>query len=227
MRFSPLDVPAVRSYLDKRLLCSVDTSEKRVALTFDDGPHPRHTPRLLDLLAEKNARATFFLVGKRVRQFPEVTRMIVEGGHEIGNHTYRHLPLSLLPSPMVRNEIREAGDLIMHASGFRPRYLRPPMGWFNGNVLRIAAELGYRPVIGDVHPRDSRTPGTEIILQYILERVKPGSIVILHDGGWRLDADRSQSIEATRRFLAEMTDRGYAFETLTGLVAASTPAGPG
>jgi len=102
MRTSLLDMPAVRAYLNQRILCEVETDEKRVALTFDDGPHPRHTPELLDMLARKSIRATFFVVGRRVKQFPRVLERVAAEGHEIGNHTSHHVPLSLLPASLIR-----------------------------------------------------------------------------------------------------------------------------
>jgi peptidoglycan-N-acetylglucosamine deacetylase len=197
MRRSLLDVPSVRRRLEQHLLCSVATEEKRVALTFDDGPHPRHTPRLLDLLESREVSATFFLVGRRVRAFPELARSIVTRGHETGNHGYAHVPLPLVPGPLLAREVDRAGRLIEQVTGARPRFFRPPMGWFTVRSLRAVRRMGYEPVIGTVHPRDSSQPGTEAIVDHVMNRVEPGAILILHDGGWA---------------------RGYRFETLSNLV---------
>ncbi len=221
---SLLDVTSVRDYLGRRLLCSVATREKRLALTFDDGPHPRHTPRLLDLLAAKDIRATFFVVGRRVRRFRDVLARVADAGHEIGNHGDHHVPLSILPPPLIRRELEVCGELVERVTGRRPRFMRPPMGWINDVVLCTARELGYEPVIGSIHPQDSRQPGLEVILRRVRRRIEPGAILILHDGGWRIGADRGQTIEATDILTDELLAAGYRFETLSEL-AGTTRAG--
>jgi peptidoglycan/xylan/chitin deacetylase (PgdA/CDA1 family) len=218
MRRSLLDVASVRNRLERHLLCSVATEEKRLALTFDDGPHPRHTPRLLDVLAAKGIQATFFLVGRRVATFPGLAREIAARGHEIGNHGYAHVPLPFLPGALLEREVERAGRAIEDATGVRPRFFRPPMGWFTVRALGRVRRLGYEPVIGTVHPRDSSRPGTRRIVEHVAARAGPGAILILHDGGWNLGADRSQSIEAADRIIDILRERGYRFQTLSGLV---------
>jgi len=215
-----MDVASVREYLGKRLLCSVTTHEKRLALTFDDGPHPRHTQRLLDLLATKGIRATFFVVGRRVRRFRDVLARTADAGHEIGNHSDHHVPLSLLPPPLIRRELEACGELVERVTGCRPRFMRPPMGWINDVVLDTARELGYEPAIGSIHPRDSRQPGLDVILRRVRRRIEPGAIIILHDGGWRIGADRGQTIAATDILTDELLAAGYRFETLSELAGA-------
>jgi peptidoglycan/xylan/chitin deacetylase (PgdA/CDA1 family) len=214
---SLLDVASVRDYLGRRLLCSVVTDEKRLALTFDDGPHPRHTPRLLELLAAKDVRATFFVVGRRVRRYRDVLARIAGAGHEIGNHGDHHVPLSLLPAPLIRRELAVCGTLVERVAGRRPRFMRPPMGWINDLVLRTAREMGYEPVIGSIHPQDSRQPGLETILRRVRRRVEPGAILILHDGGWRVAADRGQTVEAVDILTDELLAEDWRFETLSEL----------
>lgn len=215
---SLLDIPAVRERLNRKLLCEVSIPEKRLALTFDDGPHPRHTPRLLEMMAAKGIVATFFVVGRRVRRFREVLQRTAAAGHEIGNHGDHHLPLSLLPEILVRREIAVTEALVETEIGQRPRFLRPPMGWFNDRVLAVTEDMGYRPVIGSIHPQDSRQPGTRTILRRIRRRIAPGAIIILHDGGWRIGCDRSQTLDAVDAITDELLADGYRFETLSRLV---------
>jgi len=222
---SLLDVASVREYLGKRLLCSVDTREKRLALTFDDGPHPRHTPRLLDLLAAKGLRATFFVVGHRVRSFREVLARAAAAGHEIGNHGDHHVPLSLLPPPLIRRELDVCGRLVEEVTGRRPRFARPPMGWINDVVLNTMRGMGYEPVIGSIHPQDSRQPGLDVILRRVRRRIEPGAVIILHDGGWRVGADRGQTIAAVDILTDELLAEGYRFETLSELADATRVVG--
>ncbi len=157
-------------------------------------------------------------MGKRVRRFGEIVARAAGEGHEIGNHTGSHVPLSLLPAPLIRRELRVAGDLIERHTSATPRFMRPPMGWFNERVLSIARGMGYRPVIGSIHPRDSRKPGTKAIVDHVLGRAAPGAIIILHDGGWSLRSDRRQSIEATDRITDALVARGFRFVTLGRLV---------
>jgi peptidoglycan-N-acetylglucosamine deacetylase len=216
---SLLDNVAVRAHLDRHLLCAVATDEKRLALTFDDGPHPRHTQELLDRLDAAGVKATFFLVGRRVSAFPDLARAIADRGHEIGNHGYLHVPITVLPPPLLRREVAKGGEAIEKATGKRPRFFRPPMGWITASALRIVRELGYEPVIGSIHPRDSTRPGIDAIVDHVLARIAPGAIIILHDGGWSVRSDRSQSIQAVGRLLEEIPRRGYRFETLGRLAA--------
>ncbi len=207
----------VFSYLNGRLLCQVETAEKRLALTFDDGPHPKHTPQLLDMLERKGIQATFFVVGRRVRHFPDIVQRIAESGHEIGNHTYHHLPLPFLPSFLIRHQLSETENAVTRATGKRMRFMRPPVGWFTPRVLRVARAMGYEPVIGTVHPNDSRRPGESAIVERVRQRIQPGAIIILHDGGWRISADRSGTVAAADRLTDELLEGGYRFETLSQL----------
>lgn len=216
MRNSLLDLEAVRRYLSGRVLVEMETGEPEVALTFDDGPHPRHTPWLLDLLAGRGVPATFFLVGRRVRAFSPLVRRMVEDGHEVANHGDHHIPITVLPPPLLRRELRAAARAITEAAGVAPRFFRPPMGWINDPALRTVRGLGFRPVIGSIHPRDFTRPGVDRIVEHVRARVRPGSIVILHDGGARLTVDRSQTVAAVGRLIDELAGRGYRFRTLSG-----------
>ena len=221
MKHEILDYAKVRAYLGRNFLCRVATGEKRVAITFDDGPNPVHTVKILEMCERKGIRATFFLVGRRVRRYPEIAARIVEAGHDIGNHTDRHVPLSILPPPMIRRELAVTHDLVVRATGKAPAFFRPPMGWFNGVVVREAVRMGYLPVIGSIHPHDSRRPGADEIAGHVLSRIEPGAIIILHDGGWRIGADRSQTVRAADRIASELLDQGYRFETLSELAGAA------
>ena len=209
--------PFVQNYLKDKVLCSVATTEKRVALTFDDGPNPRHTPQPLDLLARKGIPATFFLVGRRVRRYPELAARIAGDGHEVGNHGLSHIPILFLPPAAIVREIRKTEELIVTATGRKPLYFRPPMGWCSRKGIQTVQALGYRPVIGSIHPRDSSRPGTDAIVEHTLSRVGPGSIIILHDGGWLNRVDRTQSVEAADRLTDVLGEMGYRFQTLSDL----------
>ncbi len=203
---------------------SVETAEKRIALTFDDGPDPGNTPKLLDLLASKEIVATFFLVGKKVRRHGDLAVGIHRAGHHIGNHGYHHFPFTVLPNRLVVSELRRTSDAIAGATGVAPRFVRPPMGWFSTRVLELFRLARLRPVLGNVYPRDSARPGADVIARRILRNVTPGSIVILHDGGWRPRIDRSQTLEAVDRVTDVLGADGYRFDTLPGLIEAARSA---
>jgi len=222
MKHEILDYAKIREFLGKkRFLCRVATEEKRIAITFDDGPHPVHTAQILEMCARKGIRATFFVVGRRVRRFPEIAARIAAEGHDIGNHTDRHLPLSVFPPAMVRRELAVTHELVLRAAGVAPAFFRPPMGWFNEIVVNEAVRMGYRPVIGSIHPHDSRQPGADEIAEHVLSRIEPGAIIILHDGGWRIGADRSQTVRAADRITTELLEKGFRFETLGELAGAA------
>jgi peptidoglycan/xylan/chitin deacetylase (PgdA/CDA1 family) len=223
---SLLDLAPVRTFLSRRLLISVPGVEPRVALTFDDGPHPVHTPRLLDLLRARGVRGTFFLVGERARAHPGIARRLVDEGHEVGNHGLAHRPLPLLTPAALAREVEGGGLAIEGASGKRPRFFRPPLGWWTDGALRRVREMGYEPALGDVYPRDVARPSAGTIVEHVTSRVGPGSIVILHDGGRTRGVDRTRSLEAAARVVDVLSGRGYRFETLSELAARPGRAAP-
>jgi len=207
--------------LTQRVFCSVRTKEKKIALTFDDGPNPEYTPLLLTKLAEYRVSATFFLIGRNLKRHPEIGRRIVQDGHEVGNHTYNHRSLPFLSKANIRNELASTHKLIADLLNVQPVFLRPPNGLFTERVLDTVEQLGYRAVVGDVFPVDVAWPGPEIITWRVLRRVQPGSIIILHDGYvGRFDRDKSQTVRALDGLIPRLCEQGYEFVTLSHLVSA-------
>jgi len=181
-----------------------------VALTFDDGPDPQWTPPLLEVLRRHQACATFFVVGERVRQYPEIAQRIVLAGHALGNHTMRH-PRSFagLPPNRIREEIQHAQDAVIRATGQAPRLFRAPAGNWSRTVLRLADEAGLQPVDWSIDVKDWHAPPARHIFDAML-RSRPGDIVLCHDGG----GDRSATITAVQAALPALRGRGLAFTTL-------------
>jgi peptidoglycan-N-acetylglucosamine deacetylase len=227
-----------RAQLFGRTICSTNSARK-LALTFDDGPNPSITPKLLDLLDRYNAKATFFLIGRYVRECPELVQETVARGHEVGNHTELHPNLLWLNLTKVRVELRLCHDAIRGAIGTPPKWFRPPFGVRNPWVIPAARELGSRTVMWTLLPGDWKERPAEWLiarLQPIAGRAKrslgnggnsagpgTGDVLCLHDGGHReLNSDRSRTLAALEYWLPRWRDLGLEFVTIGEAV--STPA---
>ncbi|MFD0903582.1 polysaccharide deacetylase family protein [Actinomadura sediminis] len=183
---------------------------KTIALTIDDGPHPEWTPQMLDLLAEHDVRATFFIIGEQVKEHRALTRRIADAGHQICNHTMHHpLRLADMPTGGVRDEVVEAHDRIADATGVLPGFFRAPGGNWSERVMDVIAEYGMLPIDWSIDPRDWARPGTGRVRDRLLE-AGDGDILLCHDGG----GDRSQTIKGLRKAIPELKRRGLTFATL-------------
>lgn len=184
---------------------------KEIALTFDDGPHPQFTPKLLDLLKQLNIRATFFVVGIKVDEAPYLLMRMVQEGHEVANHTYHHLNLKKIPIGLVDTEIRMDSDAIRRACGIQPTFFRPPGGQRNEDVIQTARKLNLTTVLWTDDPGDYASPGAAVLEAKLLKHPRDGAIFLLHDG-----------IEQTYAMLPDMVAHlrreGYKFVTLTEMV---------
>ncbi len=186
------------------------TDDRVVALTFDDGPHPEQTPRILDLLAEHHAVATFCMIGPQARRHPDVVRRVIDAGMRLCNHTVHHDErLFRRPAHTVEREILEASDDLHAAAGedVPIGYFRAPGGNWSGSMERTAARHGMRPLAWSVDPRDWSRPGVGAIVTAVERGVRPGSVVLLHDGGGR----RDQTVRALAVLLPWLADHGYRF----------------
>jgi Predicted xylanase/chitin deacetylase len=173
---------AQRHYPD--ILFHGDPTRPEIALTFDDGPHPHDTPRLLDVLAGYNIRATFFLVGKGVRQHPDIVSQIHEHGHQLALHGYRHMPFPLENPSTLRSHLNEARTRISEICGIAAesiRDVRPPYGAFTRRTVSLLNEWGYRLVMWNCIPPHWMQPLRWSIRQ-MMDAVGPGGVVVLHDG---------------------------------------------
>jgi len=194
----------------------------RVAyLTFDDGPNPAATEPILETLAAEGVPAAFFMVGEHVRRFPHVARRVAAAGHEIGNHTLRHRKLHFAGPARIRDELEHTHALIVETTGRTPRAFRAPHGYRNPFVTRTARRLGLT-VFGwtfGVWDSDPRVAAEEI-RRRVRARLRPGAIVLLHDGdGYDPHGDRSRTAAALRGIIADARAAGYSFGSLAELVA--------
>ncbi len=182
------------------------TAAREVWLTIDDGPDPRDTPEILDLLAAHNARATFFVVGKKAEQNRALCRRIVNEGHTLGNHTHSH-PSSFwwaLPRPQVRREIALASDVLLTATGQTPQFFRSPVGMNNFSVHPAASCLGLRVIGWSAEGRDGCPASPTQIVARILSAVRPGAIILLHESG-----DSKHRALTAARLLTALSQEGY------------------
>ena len=207
-------------FFGRTLIAGADPRE--IALTFDDGPNDAATPQLLDVLARRGVRATFFLIGGYARQRPDLVRDIASAGHLIGNHTMTHPNLSLAPTTQVRQELTECSALLEQIAGTRIRFFRPPFGAHRPVVLRIARELGMVPVMWNVMAYDwEEGRGLEKISQSLDVGIAKnqeggrGSNVLLHDGGHKeMGAPRLDTVRAAERLLEAHAEAASRFVTV-------------
>ncbi|MEO7084046.1 MAG: polysaccharide deacetylase family protein [Gemmatimonadaceae bacterium] len=185
---------------------------KGVALTFDDGPNPNATPYILDALAERGVKATFFILGRHAERWPTLVERVAREGHAIGNHGYYHRKLHLKSPAYVRKDLTLGTEAIQRAAGVTPSVFRAPHGFRSPWVTSIARSLGQRTVGWSFGVWDSDRPGVDVITKRILDGAKPGSILLLHDGdGYDPDGDRVQTAHAVPLIVDRMLADSYRF----------------
>jgi peptidoglycan/xylan/chitin deacetylase (PgdA/CDA1 family) len=220
---SLLHTRAFASWARGHLLCRAEGVADRFAVTFDDGPSPVATPRILDLLARRGARATFFTLAPNVRRSPALIERMIREGHEVAAHGDLHWPLPLLLPGGIRREILESVAAVRAAGGPAPRFYRPPFGFMMPGQAAFVRGLGLEPVLGDVYPEDPQRPGVERIVRRVVTRLLAGSIVILHDGSPIGEPDRGQTIAAIEPILDHAAAAGLRPVTLSDLLVGAVP----
>ena len=198
-----------------RTFTSLPRGTRQIALTYDDGPNDPHTLRLLEVLAKHNVHATFFMIGRYVRQRPEIVREVVKAGHVIGNHTFTHPLLTLQSAAQIRQELSNCRSALQDAIGDHSNLFRPPFGGRRPATLRIARELGLEPVMWNVTGYDWNAPPSAMIEQKVAKQIRGGDVILLHDGGHKqMGADRSQTVLATDSLIAKYQAERYRFVTI-------------
>ena len=213
---------SVKSQKFGKIIWHGPRTEKTVALTFDDGPNPPYTNRILDILKKYNVKATFFLIGFHVDQYPELVKREVEEGHAIGNHTYSHSTLVFDKHKKIVEEISRCENSIKKASGIRPYIIRLPRDWREPEIFQVTEERGYSVISMSIRTFDWAQPGAKKIVKRILKRLKPGDIIEMHDG----DGDhliyqhsREQTVKALPIIIKEIKKRGYSFVTIPEMLS--------
>jgi peptidoglycan/xylan/chitin deacetylase (PgdA/CDA1 family) len=191
--------------------------DRLAALTFDDGPDPEHTPRVLDILRREGVTATFFLIGQRAAAAPDVARRIVAEGHELGNHTWSHRSLWLCGPRETEREIVHGHDAIDQAAGCAPRFFRAPWGMTNLAMLPVLRRLATPCVFWTVQTEGQRAAGAERQLRVATERVKPGAIFDLHDADGVPGAGE-RTVEVLPALISALRGDGYVLAGLSELL---------
>jgi peptidoglycan/xylan/chitin deacetylase (PgdA/CDA1 family) len=210
----------------KNNIYHVDTPLKMVALTFDDGPSPEWTPKILAVLKENNVKATFFMLGKHVKAYPQVARMVVEEGSEVGNHTFSHMIIFNSSPERLKKEIEDTEKAIKDATGVAPVLVRPPKGWVTDKDKKLINQLGYETILWNINSKDWVTFDDKYIVKFILNRIRPGDILLFHDSGGVFGTEggnREETVKAVRLLVEKLKARGYIVTTVGELLASRRP----
>ena len=208
-----------RAYYEKTgyIVWEVQTDQKKIALTFDDGPDQNSTTEILDLLEQYGAKATFFVVGNKVKSNPELLRREYNEGHEIGNHTYKHLFLKRKVSlDTIQEEIERTATEIMNITGQYPTLFRPPGGMYTEESVKLIQQLGYKTILWSWHQdtNDWQHPGTQKIVNKVLTNARNGDIVLMHD----FNPGTKQTINALKIILPSLIENGFELVTVSELL---------
>ncbi|WP_099189222.1 polysaccharide deacetylase family protein [Tepidibacter mesophilus] len=190
--------------------------KKVIAITFDDGPHPRYTPKILDLLKKYDIKGTFFVLGKHVEFYPETLKIIKDEGHEIGNHTYSHVDVKKIPSRKIEEEFNKTQQKIYDVIKEKPKIFRPPFGSYNTYLKDLAKRHNVKIILWSSSQdcKDWSNPGVKKIADTVINNVGNGDIILLHD----YVNTTSQTYEALKIILPELKRRGYRFVTVSQLI---------
>ncbi|MDF2569589.1 MAG: pgdA 1 [Sporomusa sp.] len=197
---------------NNQVIRKVPTTHKVVAITIDDGPHYKTTPEILMVLKEKKAKVTFFVLGANAEAHPEIVAQAVMDGHEIASHAYSHKRLNRITAAEVVNEF-ERLETVLEPIAPKPTMFRPPDGAYNDEIVRLAGERGYTTVLWSVDTGDWRLLPVEKVVKTTINNVKPGSIILMHDGQYPLPTPQAIAL-----IIDNLSSQGYQFVTVSELL---------
>jgi len=202
-----------------RTFAGLKRGSKQIALTYDDGPNDPHTLKLLEVLARHEVQATFFMIGRYVRQRPDIVLDVARAGHVIGNHTLTHSLLIFESAAQTRTELVECRTALTDAVGKHSNLFRPPFGGRRPATLRTARELGLETVMWNVTGYDWNAPSAAQVEKKVVGQIHGGDVILLHDGGHRaMGADRGPTVIATDNLIRRYKDQGFQFVTVTEMM---------
>ncbi len=189
---------------EQKVLAASGILEKRIAITFDDGPNPNYTEMLLEGLKERGVHATFFLIGAEAEKYPEIVKKIQEDGHLIGTHSYEHVNLCNLSDSAAIEQVDKTNQAIYEITGVYPEYIRPPFGCWKSN---LDYETKMIEVLWDIDPLDWKTSNSDVITKRVVDKAEENSIILLHDAS-------ESSVNAAFKIIDELQKEGYTFVTV-------------
>jgi peptidoglycan/xylan/chitin deacetylase (PgdA/CDA1 family) len=190
----------------------VNISQPVLAMTFDDGPHPSLTPKLLDILKQRNIKCTFFVIGKNAQMYPNIIRRMIAEGHEVANHTWTHCSLTSRSDAQIRTELKQSEDALVSVANYRPHLIRPPYGAINDRIKNLMfSEFGYSNIMWSVDPQDWRRPGVSVVTNRLVSGAHPGAIMLAHD-------IHPPTIQAMPSMFDQLLAKGYQFVTVSQLM---------
>jgi peptidoglycan-N-acetylglucosamine deacetylase len=217
-RPQPVDMTILQERYPDTFILRGPTDQKRIALTFDDGPDPRFTEEVLKVLNQYNVSGTFFLMGSRAIAYPEIVKRLNNEGHVIGNHTYFHPNLvKEADIPTLEREVTRTENTLNDIIGYRTSLFRPPYGFLYNELVEKLAEMQYLIIGWSVDSLDWEEDPPEVIASTVLDNIHPGAIILMHDGAdW--DGDRTNTIAALRQIIPALQKQGYEFVTVPELL---------
>lgn len=216
----------VASWIFGQGIYKVQTSEKIVALTFDDGPDPRYTEDIGEILSAAGAKSTFFVMGRHVEQHPDIIQTLMAQGHEIGNHTWNHPSLRMMSPKAIRAELESTDQLLRELGYAAPIPFRSPYGNSLFMLPYVLKQRQQANILWTVQMNDWKPEQPDIMMALLAPEFKPGAIILLHDGdGESEGADRSNTVTVVRQILEKYQAEGYRFVTVSELLANGRPVG--
>jgi len=210
--------PTLHAY--GRSFIGLEPGSRTLALTYDDGPNDPHTLRLIEVLARHDVKATFFVLGRFVAQKPEIVRALAAAGHVIGNHSWDHPRLIFASNAELRRQVEQTQDAIFEACGVTPTLFRPPFGGRRPGTLSAVRELRLEPVMWNVTCYDWKATSAGKVVAHAQRQIRGGDVILMHDGDQRaMGADRSHTVEATHRLVAQYKAEGFEFASIPEMMA--------
>ena len=188
--------------------------KKKIAITFDDGPHPKNTEKILDVLDKYNVKSTFFIVGVNIKNYPSALTKIIEKGHEIGNHTYTHSILKSMTAEQITKELTDTEDALNGLYDYSLNLIRPPCGLYDNKLLGIAEDKGYKIVLWTIDTKDWAHTSVNDMVRDVIKNVKSGDIILFHD----YISGKNNTPEALNIILPKLQEMGFNLVTVSELL---------
>lgn len=209
-----LSVNIYAQWPPRNIYLKKENTQNKIALTFDDGPHPVQTPEILDILKEYDIKSTFFVLGQYAERNPDIIKRIIAEGHEIGNHSYSHKSLKNLPDSEILDEVTKTENVLENIAGIRPKVFRTPGGYWEGHMVELIRSLGYDIVLWSVDPRDWMHTPVDEIAENVIQNTQSGDIILMHDS----IPYGTNTPEALRKFIPILLDKGFNFVKVSDLL---------